>query len=83
MSDFAWYQFWVRHETPAVAVSVMKRCDPILQRFGAVPCAPNGTPIKEADGTIEVRAYSKGGFEMAKHYLQDQGFSVERVQVNE
>lgn len=79
-----WYQMWVRHSQKNVnAVSAMKQCDPILQMFGALPCAPNGTPIMEDDGTIEVRAYNKMGFWMAKSYLTEQGFVVEREQEND
>lgn len=60
----------------------MKQCDPILQRFGAVPKAPDGVPIVDPDGTIEVRGYNQLGFRMAKQYLVDQGFIIVREQEN-
>lgn len=75
-----WYQMWVSHKDNAV--EIMKHCDPILQRFGSVPAAPDGIPILK-NGTIEVRSYNETGFRMAKRYLQDQGFIIEREQENE
>lgn len=35
----------------------MTRVDEHIQQYGAVFCAPDGTPIQEADGTWEVRIY--------------------------
>lgn len=78
-----WIQIWVEHPT-ADAVQVMKHIDPYLQMFGAVPCAPDGIPIKDADNTIEVRAF--GGIPsatMAKLVLEDNGFVIVREQVND
>lgn len=77
-----WYQMWVKHETADV-VQMMKRCDPVLQGFNSLPCAPDGTPIREADGTVQVRSFNEMGFRMAKSYLKDQGFVIEREQENE
>ena len=78
-----WFQCWVSHPV-ADAVTIMKHCDPVIQRFGSVPCAPDGTPVRDADGFIEVRNYANEmGFGMTKSYLQDQGFVIEREQENE
>jgi len=80
--DMRWWQMWVSHPK-ADAVRLMERCDPVIQRFGSVPCAPDGIPVRSADGTIEVRTYgSEMGFRMTKSYLQDQGFVIEREQDN-
>ena len=78
-----WYQCWVSHPSGRV-VQIMKHCDPLIQRFGSVPCAPDGIPVQDADGTIEVRNFgSELGFSMTKSFLEDQGFVIEREQVNE
>lgn len=83
MSD-KWFQFWVRHSDPLVnQIALMKICDPVLQMFTSVPKAPYGTPITDADGTIEIRSYKELGFSMAKQYLIDQGFIIVREVVNE
>ena len=80
--DMRWWQMWVSHPT-ADAVNMMKHCDPMIQRFGSVPCAPDGIPVRDEDGTIEVRTYgSELGFSMTKSYLQDQGFVIERERAN-
>ncbi len=81
MAAERWYQMWVKHETADV-VQKMSYCDPALQQLGSLPCAPDGVPIKNPDGTIEVRSYSQMGFRMAKQYLQSQGFTIEREQEN-
>lgn len=81
MANGKWYQMWVKHET-GDAIQVMSRCNPILQRLGSLPCAPSGAPIRNKDGTIEVRSYNEMGFRMAKNYLEDQGFTIEREQEN-
>lgn len=81
MSDM-WYQIWVKHKD-SNTVQIMKRCDPVLQSFGSVPCAPEGTPILNMDRTIEVRSYNKAAFSITKKYLEDQGFIIEREQENE
>lgn len=77
-----WYQVWVKHET-ADAVAMMQRCDPIIQRFGSIPCAPDGVPILNPDGTIEVRSFNEMGFRMTKEHLKEQGFTIEHEQENE
>lgn len=78
-----WYQLWVSRPN-GQAVELMKRIDPLLQKLGALPCAPDGTPIMNGDGTIEVRVYSGGtGLDIAKKYLADSGFVVERETENE
>lgn len=82
MTPNKWYQVWVKHET-ADPIEVMKRCDPVLQRFGSLPCAPDGTPVLNPDRTIEVRSFNEMGFQMTKNYLEDQGFIVDREQENE
>lgn len=86
MNSDKWYQVWVKHET-ADAVAVMKRCDPVIQRFGSLPCAPDGVPIGvpilNLDGTIEVRSFNEMGFQMTKKYLEDQGFIIDRELENE
>lgn len=76
-----WYQMWVKHET-ANPVALMIRCYRILQRFTSVPCAPEGRPVLEGDGTIEVRSYNESGFHMAKRYLKEQGFVIVREKEN-
>lgn len=78
-----WFQCWVKHVDPLVdQIVMMQRCDPILQRFGVLPCAPTGIPEVDSDGTIEVRGYSAMGFNMAKSYLKEQGFDIVREQTN-
>jgi len=81
-----WFQCWVKHNDPSVdQVSLMQRADPILQRFGSLPCAPppDGIPVVEADGTIEVRSFNTVGFDMTKRYLEDQGFEIVKEQTND
>ena len=80
--DNKWYQMWVSHSSRDI-VSIMTHCDPLLQKLGALPRAPNGIPIMDEDGTIELRAFNKMSFEMAKKYLEDQGFSIVREQEND
>ena len=84
MSD-KWVQLWVRVKdgTTADPIALMEQCDSMLQRFGAVPCAPNGRPIYSADGTIEVRAYLEPMVGIIKRCLSDWGFAVVREQVND
>lgn len=83
MSD-KWIQLWVQLKDGVVAnpVDLMKQCDPILQQFGAIPCAPNGVPVRSTHGTIEVRVYSEAMVRMIKNYLSDSGFKIVREQVN-
>ena len=77
-----WYQLYVRHQIDTTGV--MQRCDPILQRFGALPCAPDGRVISEPDGSVEVRVFSgEFGLNMVKDFLKDQGFTVEREVKND
>ena len=77
-----WFQMWVKHTDPAVdQIEKMKRCDPILQGFACLPEAPDGTPVTHG-GVIEVRGYNELGFDMAKKYLQEQGFEIDREQEN-
>lgn len=79
-----WIQLWVKHPT-ADAVRVMHNIDPLLQRFGALPCAPPpaGIPIMEEDGTIEVRVFSEFALSMVKAFLKDNGFVIEREREND
>lgn len=78
-----WFQMWVKHKDLMVdQIAVMKRCDPMLQRFCCVPNAPGGTPVTQAGGIIEVRGYNEAGFRMSKSYLQDQGFEIVREKEN-
>lgn len=81
MLNDKWYQMWVKHET-ANPVALMTHCDPILQRFTSAPCAPEGRPVLEGDGTIEVRSYNESGFHLAKRYLKEQGFVIVREKEN-
>lgn len=68
-----WTQLWVRgpHEQ-ANTPQAMKRVDEHIQTAGGLFAAPDGTPIREADGTYEVRVlfgdpgYVK--FILTKHY---------------
>lgn len=78
-----WYQVWVTHSTTDVAVAIMQRCDPVIQRFTGLVCAPEGASILNDDGTIEVRAYNEHGFRYIKKYLKEQGFTIDREQENE
>ena len=48
-----------------------------------MPCAPDGIPIVNADGTIEVRVYSEAMVGVVKNYLKDSGFDVVREQIND
>ena len=84
MSD-KWIQLWVQVKDGITAnpIVLMEQCVSMLQRFGAVPCAPDGRPVRSADGTIEVRAYSEPMVGMIKNYLSDWGFEVVREQVND
>ncbi len=78
-----WFQMWVRHKDSMVdQIAVMKRCDPALQELGCVPNAPDGIPVVQEGGVIEVRGYSEMGFKMSKRYLQGQGFEIIREQEN-
>jgi hypothetical protein len=80
-----WIQLWVQAKDRITTdpIALMKRCDSMLQRFGAVPCAPDGVPVRSADGTIEVRVYSESMVGIVKGYLSDSGFEVVREQVND
>ena len=84
MSD-RWIQLWVQVKDGITTnpIALMKQCDSMLQRFGAVPCAPDGVPIYSADGTIEVRVYSEPMVGIVKNCLADWGFKVVREQVND
>ena len=78
MTNTKWHQLWVRGPEGVDPVKLMGRCDPLLQRFGAVPKAPEGVPLLEPDGTIEVRVYG-GGLTLVKRLLeQEYGFTIER-----
>ena len=76
-----WYQLWVKNDECHLILALMKRIDPYLQQFGAVPKAPEGTPLVEPDGTIEVRSYIDPYF--AKLCLDEYGFTIVKEQEND
>ena len=78
-----WFQCWVKHNDPINQVSIMQRCDPVIQQFGSLPCAPDGTPVVDTDGSIEVRSFNAVGFSMTKTYLEGQGFTIVRELAND
>lgn len=80
-----WVQLWAMpsKETTGDAVHMMKICEPLLMRFGAVPCAPDGIPVKSADGSIEVRVYNASAVSLVKRVLEDYGFEVVREKEND
>lgn len=75
-----WYQIWIKCDGDVV--QKVQACEPILMQFNSLPCAPNGTPVLNKDGTIEIRSYNEVGFRMTKEYLRSQGFSIERETEN-
>jgi hypothetical protein len=83
--NMTWIQLQVRKQDSIQSsqVDLMKRCDPVLQRFGAVPHAPDGVPIVDADGTIGVRVYATSMVGIVKNYLTDQGFVIVEEQEHE
>ena len=57
----------------------MKRADKTLTSIApACFCAPNGTPIQEADGTFEVRVFDPQHTEYVKNILSAQ-FGLEVI----
>ena len=74
-----WFKFKDQEADPLTTVLVMQNMYPLLQRFGAVPMAPDGVPIQRPDGTFEVRLYGPPIYiSLIESVAADNGFELVR-----
>lgn len=77
-----WYQMWIRSPKDTDPVSLIKRCEPFLDRMTClVETSLRTGVIIRSDGTIGIRGYNEHGFRYAKKYLEEQGFIIEDERV--
>lgn len=74
---------WIRAPEDADPISLIKRCEPFLNRMTCLieSSLRTGVIIRH-DGTIGIRGFNEHGFRYAKRYLQEHGFTIEDERVN-